>query len=472
MSKRMEKLTGNASFDLKNWLLDNIVTLIFWVFIIAGLLVANDVTMDWFFTELCNRFYRNAFLILSLIIPVVAGLGLNFGIVVGAIAGQLAAIAVRYWDLSILISRGVDLSDAAAVAASPTIFSGGSGLLFMLLAALPIAVLIGWLTGSLYNKTKGQEMITSLIVGYFGNGVYQFIVLFAIGAIIPVALEHPMILYDGVGVRMSVDMGSVSYALDNIWQVPFAPFMAVLCLLVLLFLLWNQFVRRAKVEGRNVKLSPVRFAAFTLLSLGFAIFFLVQALNRGVMTDVRDVPVALVIVIAILAVFIKWLMSTKLGQDFRSCGMSQNIAEANGINVNRTRVIATVMSTVLAAWGMIFYLQNMGTLNTYTAHNNIGYFSVAAILVGGASVRKATIGQAITGCLLFHAMFILSPEIGKAVFGQAALGEYFRTFMVYGVIGLSLGLYVWRANKRNKLVLPKQENMKEDIKELTKGGLR
>ena len=138
--------------------------------------------------------------------------------------------------------------------------------------------------------------------------------------------------------------------------------------------------------------------------------------------------------------------------------MSQNIAEANGINVDRTRVIATIMSTVLAAWGMIIYLQNMGTLNTYTAHNNVGYFSVAAILVGGASVQRATIGQAVTGCLLFHAMFILSPEIGKAVFGQAALGEYFRTFMVYGVIGLSLGLYVWRNNKKSELKLPKQES--------------
>ena len=116
MSKITNTATEKSSFNLKEWLLDNIVTLIFWIFIIAGLLVARDVTMDWFFTELSNRFYRNAFLILSLIIPVVAGLGLNFGIVVGAIAGQLAVIAVRYWDLSALLKRGVDLSDAVSAA--------------------------------------------------------------------------------------------------------------------------------------------------------------------------------------------------------------------------------------------------------------------------------------------------------------------------------------------------------------------
>lgn len=433
MKDLMTKLTGDSSFDLKNWLLDNIVTIIFWAFIIVGLILARGVSIDWFFTELCNRFYRNAFLILSLIIPVVAGLGLNFGIVVGAIAGQLAVIAVRYWDLG-----------------------GLGGFALCILIALPIAVIIGLLTGILYNKTKGQEMIASLIVGYFGNGVYQFIVLFVIGAIIPVTIGHPMILYDGIGVRMSVDMGSITYALDNLLLVPFAPCVAVGAFLVLAYTLWYQFARKVK-PGAREKMSPIKFGLFLALSLGIGIFSVIQAATGGWMTNVRDVPVALMLIIAVLAVFIRWLMSTKLGQDFRSCGQNQTIAETNGINVDRTRVIATIMSTVLAAWGMVIYLQNMGTLNTYTAHNNIGYFSVAAILVGGASVSKATISQAITGCLLFHAMFILSPEIGQAVFGQAALGEYFRTFMVYGVIGLSLGLYVWRANKRLKLELKPRE---------------
>ena len=243
MNEWLRKITGDSSFNLGSWILDHIVSIIFWVFIILGLLVSQNLQLNVFFSELCDRFYRNAFLILSLIIPVVAGLGMNFGIVVGAIAGQLAVIAVRYWGIS-------------SEQAGGTAFSGLPGLLMMFLIALPIAALIGWLTGTLYNKTKGQEMIASLIVGYFGNGVYQFIVLFVIGAIIPVQLAHPMILYDGVGIRMSVDMGNVKYALDNLWQVPFAPFMAVLCLLVFLFLIWNQFLRSSKVEGKSHHLLP------------------------------------------------------------------------------------------------------------------------------------------------------------------------------------------------------------------------
>jgi len=95
----------------------------------------------------------------------------------------------------------------------------------------------------------------------------------------------------------------------------------------------------------------------------------------------------------------------------------------------------------------------MGTLNTYNAHTQIGMFSVASLLVGGASTSKASNKHAIIGVILFNSMFIMSPEIGKALFGNALLGEYFRTFMVYGVIGLALGLYVWKTNKKAKITI-------------------
>jgi simple sugar transport system permease protein len=95
----------------------------------------------------------------------------------------------------------------------------------------------------------------------------------------------------------------------------------------------------------------------------------------------------------------------------------------------------------------------MGTLNTYGAHNQIGYFSVSSLLVGGASTSMASVKNAIFGTILFNAMFIISPEIGLSLFGNTLLGEYFRTFLAYGVIGVALGLYVWKANKKEKLTV-------------------
>ena len=46
---------------------------------------------------------------------------------------------------------------------------------------------------------------------------------------------------------------------------------------------------------------------------------------------------------------------------------------------------------------------------------------------------------------------MLFRSVGQALFGSSILGEYFRTFMVYGVIGLALGIYVWKANKQSEL---------------------
>ena len=97
-------------------------------------------------------------------------------------SGQIAISLVRYFELG-----------------------GIPGLLYAFVIAFFVAAACGYLTGLLYNKTRGQEMIASLIVGYFANGVYQFLFLFVVGVIIAVPATHPMIKPDGIGIRMTVD---------------------------------------------------------------------------------------------------------------------------------------------------------------------------------------------------------------------------------------------------------------------------
>ena len=415
---------------LNSWILDNIVTVIFVAFTVVGFLVSDGITFSFFITQLSERFFRNSFLILSLIIPVIAGLGMNFGIVVGAMAAQIAMFVVRYFEMGNI-----------------------SGLLIMVLIATTLSILFGFLTGILYNNTKGQEMIAGLILGYFANGVYQFIMLVAIGAIIPVNPNHPLINPSGIGVRMTIDMvtleqGGLKGVIDNILQIPFIWAALILTVCMLIF----QVIRfiRNRNNPAKVHQSTVMFgvsAAANLFIIGICINAIVS--NNSLM-QIKKAPIVTGILILLLCITINFLLKTKLGQDFRSVGQSQHIAEISGINVNRTRIIAVVLSTVLASWGHIIYLQNMGTVSTYSAHTQIGLFSVAALLIGGATVSKASVKHAVFGCVIFHAMFIVSPEIGKAVFGNALLGEYFRTFLAYGVIGLSLGLYAWNTAKKSK----------------------
>ena len=105
---------------VRNFIIDNLVVIIFVALTAAGFILSGGVPVIYFLNELIDRVFRNCFLVLSLIIPVIAGLGLNFGIVVGAMAGQTAIIFARYHGMG-----------------------GLSGLMLCLLLSLPIALLLG-----------------------------------------------------------------------------------------------------------------------------------------------------------------------------------------------------------------------------------------------------------------------------------------------------------------------------------------
>jgi len=144
---------------VKNFVVDNLVVIIFVSFTVFGFILSGGAPIVFFLNELIDRVFRNFFLVLSLIIPIIAGLGLNFGIVVGAMVGQLAIIFVRY---QAELTPGVS-----------TVWGGLSGFLICILLSTPLSVLCGWLTGKLYNRVRGQEMIASLIVGFFATGIYH-----------------------------------------------------------------------------------------------------------------------------------------------------------------------------------------------------------------------------------------------------------------------------------------------------------
>lgn len=313
--------------------------------------------------ELMTRLVRNAFLVLSLIIPIIAGMGLNFAMVLGAMAGQIGLIFVTDWNIL-----------------------GVPGMVLAMIISTPLAILIGYLCGKILNKARGREMVTGLILGFFSQAIYLLIVLYGMGGVIPI--KNPaLVLSRGWGIRNAVNLIGIRSSLDQ--------------------------------------LLPLRIGKFF-------------------------VPVATLLVIALLCVFITWFKRTKLGQDMRAVGQDMEVAEAAGINVMRTRLIAIVLSTVMASYGQIIYLQNMGTINTYNSHEQIGLFSAAALLVGGATVSRANISNVFLGVILFHLMFIVSPMAGKNLIGSAMLGEYFRVFVTYGVIAVSLVIYAWARFKEKE----------------------
>jgi len=404
---------GNFMGKAKEYVFNNMVTILFVILCLVGLSLSGQ-PISLVLNELVIRIARNSFLVLALIIPVIAGMGLNFGIVIGAMAAQIIIIAVTHWGVV-----------------------GVPGFLLCVVLTTPLAIIFGYFTGKLLNRTKGQEMITSMILGYFANGLYQLLFLFLIGTLIP--MNNPVLMISGgVGIKNTVDLtGGIKYALDNIFNrsLYYVVYnMALIALVICIALIIYSVIRKKKnLKGLIIK---------AIISL--VIFVGCQIYSVAILLNYVGVPIVTMLVIAALCVFNILIFKTKLGQDFRTVGQNPVVANASGINVDKTRIKAIVISTVLAAWGQLIFLQNIGTLNTYGSHEQVGMFAIAAILIGGATVSKATNKQAILGVILFHTLFIVSPTAGKNLFNNAQIGEYFRVFVAYGVICVSLVLYAWK----------------------------
>jgi simple sugar transport system permease protein len=354
-------------FRLGGFLADNTVVFIFLVITLAAAPLSG-LSLLTITQEIITRMGRNCFLVFSLILPIMAGMGINFGMVLGAMAGQIGLIFTVDWNIV-----------------------GVPGLIFASLIAVPIAALLGWLAGVILNRARGREMVTGYILGFFMDGFYQFVVLYLMGSVIPVHSLN-ITLSRGYGIRNTLTLDSVRQSLDHLLQ-----------------------------------------------------------LRIGMVT----LPIANFLVIGVLCLFIIAFRRTKLGQDMRAVGQDQAVAHAAGIPVDRTRIIAIVISTILASLGQIIFLQNMGNIATYNAHRQTGFFAAAAILVGGASVSKATIPNVFIGTVLLHLMYIVVPRAGVNLFGSAMIGEYFRDAFSYGVIALALVLHAWR--KRANAELSRQE---------------
>lgn len=343
----------NGSKNILELLRNNSVPLMF-VIICVVCIPLSGFSPGYLINEIVTRMGRNTFLILSLLIPIMAGMGLNFGMTLGAMAGQIGLIFAADWQIW-----------------------GIPGMILAMIISIPISVLLGVFCGKLLNMAKGREMITSYIIAFFMDGLYQLVVLYMMGPVIPV-IHSSIKLPRGYGVRNTVSLLNMRQSLDNLLAI--------------------------RIGGVKI-------------------------------------PVLTFVIIGILCLFIIWFRKTKLGQDMRAVGQDMDVAGDAGIKVERTRIIAIVMSTVCAGIGMVIYLQNMGNISTYSSHKQIGMFCIAALLVGGASVDRASIGNVFLGVTLFHLMFIVAPSAGAKITGDSMIGEYFRVFISYGVITLALIMY-------------------------------
>lgn len=408
---------------VNGFVIKNSVTILFVIVGILGIYYSALPAM-FIANELVNRITRNMLLVMSLIIPIRAGMGLNFSIVIGAMAAQIAIFFVMNWEIG-----------------------GISGFLLSAVLMTPLAVAFGYLIGKLMNRCKGHEMIAGMMLAFFADGLYQLLFLFLMGTVIPVR-NKTLILSNGIGVKNSIDLTeAIKYALDSLLKIQLPTFLIGIGAIGLIY----ASVKLIQSNRKQMRLDEAAGGDFYLLIFSVCIAAIGVFMNfYWLVMKFVQVPIITCVVLVAFYAGNEWILTTKMGQDFRAIGQSRKIAKTAGIDVDRTRIRAMVISTLLAAYGQLIFLQNIGTINTYGSHTQVGLFSCAAILIGGASLSKANGKQALLGLILFHTLFIVSPIAGKNLFGEPQIGEFFRVFITYGVIGISLAIYAWQKNVSKK----------------------
>lgn len=251
--------------------------------------------------------------------------------------------------------------------------TGIIGILFSTAIAIPLAIGIGWIYGLMLNKIKGSEMLVSTYVGF--------------------------------------------------------SFVSVLCIL------WSVFPTNS-----NEMRWPIGEGLRTVVSLEKTyekVLDKVFSFNMGDIIPALDgfiVPTGLLIVVAIIC-FVYYIFSnTKAGIAMKTVGDNPKFATAIGLDVDKYRLLGTILSTILGAVGMIIFAQSFGYIQLYSAPLMMAFPPVAAILIGGATAKKANISFVIIGTILFQGLLTISLPVASSFFSAGNISEVIRMIVQNGII--------------------------------------
>ena len=146
------------------------------------------------------------------------------------------------------------------------------------------------------------------------------------------------------------------------------------------------------------------------------------------------IPTGLLLFFA-LCCFLMWLfMRSKTGIAMSAAGANPRFAAATGINVDKMRILGTVLSTMLAAVGIIVYGQSYGFMQLYQAPRQMGFLAASAILIGGASTSRAKISHVVIGTFLFQGILTLGMPVANALIPGSTISETLRILISNGII--------------------------------------
>mgnify|MGYP004519349117 FL=1 len=253
-------------------------------------------------------------------------------------------------------------------------FTGAMSFVMAIVIATPLALILGGGYGWMLNKIKGGEMMVATYVGFSSVSFMCMMWL-----LLPYHSPTMVWGFAGKGLRTTI-------SLEGFYDKVLANFLAI-------------------------DLNPLGINL--VIPTGSLLFF------------------------AFLA-FLMWaFLHTKTGTAMTAVGSNPAFAKAAGINIDKTRLLSVVLSTWLGAVGILMYEQGFGFVQLYMAPLNMAFPAVAAVLIGGASVNKASITNVIIGTFLYQGLVTMTPTVMNAMV-HLDISEVIRIIVSNGMIVYAL----------------------------------
>ncbi|MBQ5780797.1 MAG: ABC transporter permease [Spirochaetaceae bacterium] len=256
-----------------------------------------------------------------------------------------------------------------------------------------------------------------------------------------------------LGSTIAMQIGLVSWAGifgAMLLSIPFA---------VLLGFLYSRILNRVKGEEMTIAMY-IGFAAVMLMSIMWLILpfdsnnmvwgyegrglrttitldgYWMKQLSNFLAIPIGDkfvFPTGMVLFDVLCFVAMGIFLRTKTGTAMTAVGSNPDFARSGGISINRLRTISIIISTVFGALGILVYQQSFGFIQLYGAPLYMAFPAVASILIGGASINKASIVNVIVGTILFQGILTMTPSVINGVL-QTDMSEVIRIVLSNGMI--------------------------------------
>jgi D-xylose transport system permease protein len=174
---------------------------------------------------------------------------------------------------------------------------------------------------------------------------------------------------------------------------------------------------RAGLTIGSVPLAVLRVVLVAIVVLGAV----------GVSSSSRGVPLAGVLIVALLAVWTFVARRTTFGRHVYAVGGNAEAAHRAGINVKFIRVAVFAISSGMAAIGGIIFASRLNSVDLTAGGGTILLDAIAAAVIGGTSLFGGR-GRVISAVL--GALVISTISNGLSLMGSAAATEYITTGII------------------------------------------